>query len=101
MIGLFIVLPPSRPPRYGRVVVSELAEVYHELRKRGTRADSDQSDALADPPGLMVRSRDLRPTQIPQPSCAASRTMGPPILREGATRRLRSRKRSNLRPPPG
>jgi hypothetical protein len=23
------------------------------------------------------------PTQIPQPSCAASRTMGPPILRDG------------------
>src|SRR5437867_9699678 len=51
---------------------------------RRAKADSDQFDALAVPPGLMVRSRDLKSPQIPQPLCAASRTMGPPHpLRDG------------------
>src|SRR5882724_12971799 len=51
---------------------------YERRNLRTIKADSDQFDALAVPPGLMVRSRDVRPTQIPQSSCAASRTMGPP-----------------------
>src|SRR5882724_7386029 len=54
-----------------------------ELRNRCTKADSDQFDALAVPPGLMVRSRDVRPTQIPQPRARRLEPWGRPILRDG------------------
>src|SRR5438445_4122748 len=70
------------------------------MARRDTKADSDQFDALADPPGLMVRSHDRRPTKISQRLCAASRTMGPP---HPSRRALRDacvfRKRMYLRPP--
>src|SRR5882724_1120929 len=73
---------------------------YERRNLRTIKADSDQFDALAVPPGLMVRSRDHRSTQIPQSSCAASRTMGPPHPSRRALRDdCPSRKRSYLRPP--
>src|SRR5882724_5253823 len=78
-----------------------------ELRNRCTKADSDQFDALAVPPGLMVRSRDVRPTQIPQPRARRLEPWGRPILLcpmsspEGATarplRKLRRRCRCDDR----
>src|SRR5882724_3314123 len=56
----------------------------YERRNLSTiKADSDQFDALAVPPGLMVRSRDVRPTQIPQPRARRLEPWGRPILRDG------------------
>src|SRR5438552_3392645 len=53
------------------------------MARRDTKADSDQFDALADPPGLMVRSHDRTPNKLSPRLCAVSSLVAIPIAFAG------------------
>src|SRR5215471_6851741 len=54
-----------------------------------TKAGCGRFDAYAAPLGLMVRSRDLGPAQIPRPRARRLEPWGRPILRDGRYAQLR------------
>src|ERR1043165_3620495 len=58
-------------------------------------------DVLEVPPGLMVRSRDLIPTKIPQPRARRLEAWGCPILRDGRYESIVSVAAFVLAPPLG